>query len=452
MSDSCIEEQERWWQQNFVPLRCKTKMKIILIPDESSGRSSTSLSARQVRRATMILGAVVGLSLTGAVLSAGVAWHKSKQLDERLEMALALPAADADADYANTAPAAGAAPGGSALALTTGDTTQNVADGTSKAESRPASRAEHEAEVAAREAEQLTRTRVREALNNDVETRNQSVKGLMQAAENAPEPEDLDADRVFIVAQAISQMRGQLRNYQKVITDVRGENEARLSVVGSRMGQLQAHLMRLNALGSRLTSIAQLADGEFDFQAEPALGGVESEDNIPTGVTVMGSALDDLEESIKRHSQQLDVLEALIRDRELEKESYPAIWPADGGWISSGYGKRRDPFSGRRAMHRGIDIAGRSGSYITSAAAGVVTHAGKTGGYGLLVEINHGNGYVTRYGHCQEIVVKVGDKVEKGGAIAKMGSTGRSTGTHLHFEVLLDGKHRDPRKFLQGAG
>jgi len=359
---------------------------------------------------------------------------------------MASPATGADQEILT-----GLTPGGSAIALSTPEVAKEP-----RSDARASSRAEHEAEIAAREAEEQTRARIREALDNDVKNRNESVAGLMQSAENAPEPEKLDADRVFIVAQAISQMRGQLRNYGKLIADVRSENEARLSVAGSRLGQLQAHLMRLNALGSRLTSIAALADGEFDFQTEPALGGIETDDgvaaDVSSDVTLMGSALDDLEASIKRHSQQLDVLEALIRDRELEKESYPAIWPADGGWISSNYGTRRDPFSGRRAMHRGLDIAGRAGSYITSAAAGVVTHAGKTGSYGLLVEINHGNGYVTRYGHCQEIVVKVGDKVEKGGAIAKMGSTGRSTGTHLHFEVLLDGKHRDPRKFLQGSG
>jgi murein DD-endopeptidase MepM/ murein hydrolase activator NlpD len=163
------------------------------------------------------------------------------------------------------------------------------------------------------------------------------------------------------------------------------------------------------------------------------------------------ASLDGFEKQLSDRERQLRVLEDLLLASKLQKEVRPSGWPVDSGWISSGYGWRTDPFTGLYAQHMGIDFAAQDGSDVLSVATGIVTDAGERSGYGQLVEINHGNGYVTRYGHNEEILVKVGDKVNKGQRIALMGSTGRSTGPHVHFEVLYNGSVVNPEQYIQAA-
>ena len=146
------------------------------------------------------------------------------------------------------------------------------------------------------------------------------------------------------------------------------------------------------------------------------------------------------------------VLESLLGDRALHAKQHPRGWPLQGGYVSSGFGYRNDPFSGRRAFHQGVDIAGKPGTPIKAVADGVVTYADVKAGYGLMVEINHGNGYITRYAHTLAKLVDVGERISKGEFIAVIGSSGRSTGTHLHFEVLHDGRTINPRSFLRAKG
>ncbi len=119
------------------------------------------------------------------------------------------------------------------------------------------------------------------------------------------------------------------------------------------------------------------------------------------------------------------------------------------GYISSLYGQRTDPFDGNQASHHGLDFAGAAGTRVLAVADGIVSHAGLDGGYGRLIEVTHGNGYVTRYGHNAKLLVKPGQTVKRGEPIALMGSTGRSTGTHLHFEVLRDGRPMNPLTFVR---
>jgi murein DD-endopeptidase MepM/ murein hydrolase activator NlpD len=158
--------------------------------------------------------------------------------------------------------------------------------------------------------------------------------------------------------------------------------------------------------------------------------------------------VDTLARNLKIRETELEILESMLRDREYRAEVAVAGRPVTWGWISSAYGERVDPFSGKMAWHAGLDFAGKQGSDVIAVASGVVTHAGKRFGYGEMVEVTHGDGYVTRYGHHAEIVVRVGEIVKKGQVIGKMGSSGRSTGPHVHFEVLKDGRRVDPARYV----
>ena len=194
--------------------------------------------------------------------------------------------------------------------------------------------------------------------------------------------------------------------------------------------------------------------GEFDFGSPPPQGGPEQprvldEEALPLPGLV--SSVDSLDQQLEDRQQQLNVLETLFMNRDLLGEVLPAGRPVKHGWLSSYFGYRIDPFTGRRTRHDGVDIAGKLGEPVMAVAAGVVTYAGKRYGYGNLVEINHGNGFVTRYGHNSMVKVKVGQTVSKGQVVALMGSTGRSTGPHVHFEVWRRGRVVNPLKYLNAA-
>ncbi len=226
--------------------------------------------------------------------------------------------------------------------------------------------------------------------------------------------------------------------------------ENQLNALAVRLGQMQAQVMRVEALGQRLTEVASLSKSEFDFDQLPARGGpAEAGDGETIAALDFMQALDDLALQLDDRARQLEVLERVVSRRQHQQAVAPHGRPITKGWLSSYYGKRADPFHGRQQMHKGIDFAGQMGSDIVATGAGVVTWAGKRYGYGQLVEINHGNGLSTRYGHCQEILVQVGERVEPGQRIALMGSSGRSTGPHVHYEVLKNGNQVNPTKYVQ---
>lgn len=236
------------------------------------------------------------------------------------------------------------------------------------------------------------------------------------------------------------------------LADVTRQTEENLNALALRLGMLQSHVIRLDALGQRLTSMAKLDKGEFDFENPPAQGGPVTEVAAsPMQIPDFISALNELSAQLEDRSKQLSVLETMLMTRNLQAEVMPTGRPVSRGWLSSYFGLRTDPFSGRRVHHSGIDFAGKLGSDVVSVAAGVVTFSGKRSGYGNLVEINHGNGYVTRYGHNLKNLVAVGQAVKKGELIAKMGTTGRSTGPHVHFEVMVNGRHVDPKKYIHAS-
>lgn len=238
---------------------------------------------------------------------------------------------------------------------------------------------------------------------------------------------------------------------QQIDTAARNTKE-NLMALSRRMAELQAHVIRLDALGSRLIEVAELEDGEFDFSVPPAVGGPADSimENDPSNVDLLAS-LNELSVQLDNRSQQLDLLETMLLNQNLNEEVMPTGKPIVKGWTSSFYGLRTDPFTGHKAHHKGVDFAGKMGSDIVSVGSGVVTWAGKRYGYGLLVEINHGNGYATRYGHAQKVLVKVGQTIKKGEVIALMGSSGRSTGPHVHFEVWRDGAVVDPMTYIRAA-
>jgi murein DD-endopeptidase MepM/ murein hydrolase activator NlpD len=232
------------------------------------------------------------------------------------------------------------------------------------------------------------------------------------------------------------------------IEDVRRILQEKVNALAMRVGQMNANVIRLDALGKRLTRMANLKDGEFDFGNPPALGGAESADGQPAQIPNLTAMVDDLQNQLLSREQQLGVLENLILTRELNKQVYPGGRPVEQGFISSYFGARSDPFTGFSAVHKGIDFAGPEGTKISSVAAGLVTFAGERAGYGQMVEINHGNGLATRYCHSEKLLVKQGDMVRKGQEVALMGSTGHSTGPHVHFEVLKNGAQVDPMRFI----
>lgn len=244
----------------------------------------------------------------------------------------------------------------------------------------------------------------------------------------------------------IEDIRPALEEQRQRLEDSRLQLAANQAAIGRRLGRMQAELMRLNAAGQKLTEVAQLSSDEFDFSAEPALGGpAQLGDEV---MAPSAAALDQLATELELKQRQLDVLEHFLLVSQLHSEQYPSGWPVKKGWISSVYGHRSDPFTGRISKHSGIDFAASHGSDVVAVAAGIVSYAGKRSGYGNVVEINHGNGYVTRYGHNSRNLVRAGEKVEKGQKIALVGKSGRATGAHVHFEVIVDGQRIDPQQYI----
>jgi murein DD-endopeptidase MepM/ murein hydrolase activator NlpD len=260
----------------------------------------------------------------------------------------------------------------------------------------------------------------------------------------------LAPDEIVIIDSQAAQAWADRVNLQAIeLEKTQIYTEEQINALRIRLAELQGRLTRIDALGERLVDIANLDEGEFDFSVPPAVGGPESASSS-VGATPPDfvDVLNELGLQIENREQQLRVLNSLLGDRKIQSETFVAGRPISKGWMSSRYGYRNDPFNGNLAWHDGVDFAGKDGSTIVSVASGVVTWAGERYGYGNLVEINHGNGYVTRYAHAKEVLVAVGDVVKKADDIALMGSTGRSTGPHVHFEVLLQGKSVDPAKYI----
>lgn len=230
-------------------------------------------------------------------------------------------------------------------------------------------------------------------------------------------------------------------------------SQTQLNALTAKMGMMQAHIRRLDAAGERIVSVSGLDAKEFNFDEQPAIGGPEDL-NVHKSIDIpqLLESLNEIDGQLVSREQQLSVLESLLMDKHMGVERYISGRPVKKGWMSSFYGERNDPFTGKPAWHAGVDFAGKDGDKIYATAAGVVSWVGKRYGYGLLVEINHGDGMVTRYAHCSKILVKKGDVVKKGQEISLMGNTGRSTGAHVHYEVIKNGKTVNPARYVNRKG
>ena len=220
------------------------------------------------------------------------------------------------------------------------------------------------------------------------------------------------------------------------------DNNERLEFLGDSLLNCVVAQMLFKRFG-------HLNEGEFDFSSAPAMGGPEKIIGVaaykPPSYMEL---LDQLARDIEDREQQLGVLQILMAKQKMDRDKFIAGRPVKKGWMSSRYGSRVDPITGKRAWHEGVDFAGKEGADVIAVAAGVVVFAGEQNGYGRMVEINHGGGYATRYGHHKELSVNAGDIVRRGQVIGLMGSSGRSTGPHVHFEVYKGSKVVDPSKYI----
>lgn len=242
-----------------------------------------------------------------------------------------------------------------------------------------------------------------------------------------------------------------LAGAEPVMVEANGARDARdqLKAVTARMAEMQAQLMRLDALGEHLAESANLNPAEFESSRKPPMGGPQTEDlTVLSDGPGLNLRLQELADQIERKEAQLQALDSLMSGQRALPKSYLANMPVRTGYMSSNYGYRADPFTGRATFHGGIDFAGPTGTHVYAVAPGIVTWAGDKAGYGNMVEISHGDGVSTRYAHASRLNVRVGDLVGKDHLVAFMGSTGRSTGSHLHYEVLRDGKQVNPATYI----
>ncbi len=253
--------------------------------------------------------------------------------------------------------------------------------------------------------------------------------------------------------RAVARWESELAAQDERLRQVEQDTSEELAALTVRLAELQARSSRLDALGERLVDVADLDAEEFDFTRSPGMGGpelgVQADESPATGAARFSAQLDALEDQLISRRQQLTVMQDLLQNRQLDSETFIAGRPVGSGtWMSSRYGYRTDPFTGSRSWHGGLDFAGRIGAEVIAVAAGVVEFAGVNGGFGNVVEINHGDGYKTLYAHNQDLLVTAGEVVEKGQPIAALGSSGRSTGPHVHFEVHRNGRTLDPIDFI----
>jgi murein DD-endopeptidase MepM/ murein hydrolase activator NlpD len=226
-----------------------------------------------------------------------------------------------------------------------------------------------------------------------------------------------------------------------------------LDAMAVKLGEMQAQLARLDALGERVSALAGLKPAQFRFNETPGRGGALPESAAARDLSMveLGREVEALSRRLDNRADSLGILETALFDARIRKKLLPTIAPVDAAWSASSFGWRIDPFTGQNAMHEGVDFMADVGTPVFAAAGGVVVFAGLHAQYGNMVEIDHGNEFITRYAHASRLLVKTGDLVQRGRKIAEVGSTGRSTGPHLHFEVRYRNTAQNPANFLRAS-
>lgn len=236
---------------------------------------------------------------------------------------------------------------------------------------------------------------------------------------------------------------------QAHINIIKKNAENNLDALFARLSSLQARLVRLDVLGSRLVEIVNTPNIQFKALDPPGLGGpatVSPQKSL--SLTDFIAELSMTHQKLEDRTEKFSVMESIWLDHGVFSQTFPKGLPITDGWISSAFGWRTDPISGKKELHQGIDLVSRADTKVKTVANGLVTWSGPHAGYGNMVEISHGNGYLTRYAHNKKNLVVVGESVIKGHDIAIIGSSGRSTGNHVHFEIMHNNKHVDPREFI----
>lgn len=271
------------------------------------------------------------------------------------------------------------------------------------------------------------------------------ILGLYQL-DNTPQQTQLSEKETGKILSALEKQMSTVKKIKEKYSNYTVDVDA-LTI---KLGELEAETYRLRALGARVVKMAKLDPKEFNFDVEPGRGGSDfvEETNQPVTAADLMKSVMELEKKLSNEQGMMSGMSQIIQGRILDQVIKPSGRPVSQGYISSPYGYRRDPFTGRARLHKGIDFAARTGTPVHTVAAGVVSFVGRKGGYGNAVEVDHGNGLVSRYGHLSKFKVEVGAVLKKGDLIALSGSTGRSTGPHLHLEILQNGKQIDPAQYL----
>lgn len=253
------------------------------------------------------------------------------------------------------------------------------------------------------------------------------------------------------LTRELAELREGVAADQRELNRLTASQQRHLQSVSAKLAELRARLLRLDALGEQLLDVGGIAASEFDFSVAPGVGGAlqVGEGFAATAAAGLERQLDALAGQLADRATALTALQGVLAEQQWQRRTTLSGKPVASGWLSSPFGVRTDPFLGDERFHAGIDFAARAGTAVVAVASGVVTYSGPRYGYGTMVEIDHGEGVVTRYAHNRNNLVEVGDPVVKGASIAEVGSSGRSTGPHVHFELLRDGRAVDPATYLQ---
>jgi len=258
-----------------------------------------------------------------------------------------------------------------------------------------------------------------------------------------------NARQTLLLKNALDNKQGQV--HKKQYLQQKQQMSQQLIVLAGQVGSMQAQVARLNAFGQHLADKNNVKDSSFNFSKLPPMGGPINGGPLPEiELEHLKAQMSELQQTLNTGDKHLSLLATMLIHQEVSQQSYISGMPviAKGSWLSSPYGVRFDPFSGSAKMHRGVDVAGPSGVDIIATGSGIVSWAGKRSGYGNMVELLHPNGLTTRYAHTAEVLVSEGDAIEKGQVIALVGSSGRSTGPHVHYEVLKNGTQINPSKYI----